>query len=129
MIGRAGSCGECGHDLPQPAATFAADSATELDHHVATSSVPILAEFWAPWCGPCRSMQPELERLALRQAGRLLVLMVNTDVDPMIGPLHRITAVPTLVLFSGGREITRRAGALSAPRIEAWIDEALGVPG
>jgi thioredoxin 2 len=129
MIGHPSQCGECGQDLPQPSTTIGADDASVLAHFVATCSVPVLADFWAPWCGPCRSMAPELDRLAKRQAGRLLIVKVNTDVDPMTGPLHRITAVPTLVLFSAGREISRRAGALSAARIESWIDEALGVPG
>jgi len=128
-LGRPGRCGACAAELPPPARPFPADQAAELQAIVGSSAVPVLADFWAPWCGPCRSMAPEIDRLAERQAGRLLVLKVNTDVDPMMGTIHHITAVPTLILFSGGREISRRAGALPAPRIEAWVDEALGVPG
>ena len=129
MLGHAGRCGVCGADLSQPDRPFPANRVPDLQALVETSAVPVLADFWAPWCGPCRSMEPEIVRLAARQAGRLLVVKVNTDVDAMMGTVHHITAVPTLILFSGGREISRRAGALPAPRIEAWIDESLGVPG
>ena len=90
------------------------------------SSLPVLVDFWAPWCGPCRSVAPEIDKVAERHAGRLLVVKVNTDVDPAVGSAHRIQSIPTMALFQGGREVAREIGARPAAAIESFVRQSLG---
>ena len=86
--------------------------------------VPVLVDYWAPWCGPCRMVAPELEKVAARQSGRLLVVKVNTDELPDLGERFNIRSIPTLALFANGRELARAAGARQASDIEAWAQQA-----
>jgi thioredoxin len=88
---------------------------------------PVLVDFWAPWCGPCKMVAPEIAKVAERNAGRFLVVKVNTDVDPAVGSVHRIQSIPTMALFAGGREAARTMGARPAAQIEGFVREALGV--
>jgi thioredoxin 2 len=119
-------CGSCGKELPPPAEPVAVDGGGELAGVLSQSSLPVLVDFWAPWCGPCRSVAPEIEKVAQRNAGRLLVVKVNTDVDPSVGSAHRIQSIPTMALFRGGREVAREMGARPAAAIESFVRQSLG---
>jgi thioredoxin 2 len=125
-LDRAARCGACGSPLPAPAEPLAVDSSVALAELLRRSALPVLVDFWAPWCGPCRSMAPEIEKVAAHQAGRLLVVKSDTDVDPAVGAAYRISAVPTLALFQGGRELARNSGALPAAAIAAFVQQGLG---
>lgn len=120
-------CGSCGTALPPLSEPLAVNQDAELAGLLRESSLPVLVDFWAPWCGPCRMVAPEMATVAQRNAGRLLVVKVNTDADPAVGQKHRIQSIPTMALFQGGREVARTLGARPAAGIEAFVREALGV--
>ena len=86
-----------------------------------SQAVPVLVDFWAPWCGPCKMVAPELVKVAAEGAGRWLVAKVNTEEMPALGQRHRVMAIPLLVLFKNGSEIARQAGALPAAAIRQFI--------
>lgn len=116
-------CGRCKQPLAISEPVELHDSA-EFDRLVARASVPVVVDYWAPWCGPCRMVAPELEKVASRQAGRALVVKVNTDELSDLGQRFGIRSIPTLAVFAGGREAARTAGARPAADIEAFIEQA-----
>ena len=92
---------------------------------VATSALPIVVDLWAPWCGPCRMVAPELEKLAAERAGVLRVVKVNVDESPSVSAQVGVQGIPTLLLFSGGKEVGRQVGALPGPALRSWVDSTL----
>jgi thioredoxin 2 len=116
---RAIRCGNCKATLSPPAEPVEAADAAAFDTIVQQSAVPVVVDFWAPWCAPCRMMAPELETAAREMAGRALVVKVNTDAVPELGERFRIMSIPTLAVFRQGREISRLSGVRPAAEIEA----------
>jgi thioredoxin 2 len=104
-------CGKCKGDLETSGAPAHVD-VTALERTIASSPVPVLVDFWAPWCGPCRAFAPVLERFAREEAGRFVVLKLDTEAHPAAGSRFGIRAIPTLVLFRAGNEVERVSGAL-----------------
>ena len=92
---------------------------------MAQSALPLIVDFWAPWCAPCRMVAPELAKVAARNAGRYLVVKVNTDALPDLGERFAVRSIPTMAVFAGGREVARTAGARPAEDIEAFVQSAL----
>jgi thioredoxin 2 len=118
-------CGQCRNHIAPPAVPIEITDSAAFDAAAAASPLPILVDFWAPWCGPCRMVAPELERVARASAGRYLVVKVNTDEHTDLASHFRIRSIPTLALLSGGHEIDRIAGVRPAQEIEAFAARAL----
>jgi thioredoxin 2 len=125
-LGRPSRCAKCHADIMLPSTPQEVDSSQQFDTLVARSALPILVDFWAPWCGPCRMVSPEVEKVAQRNSGRLLVVKVNTDVVSDVASRLRIQGIPTLAIFAEGREAGRKTGAISADRIDAFVRETIG---
>jgi thioredoxin 2 len=115
-LAHSGRCGACKNALPVLSEPIELDG-PHLDAFVRGATVPVLVDFWAAWCGPCRVMAPELAKLAASHAGRLLVGKVDTERHPELAGRHAIEALPTLILFRDGQPRERLAGARSATAI------------
>ena len=112
--------------LPPIGAPIEAPDAASFDAAIAAANLPIVVDFWAPWCGPCHAVAPELEKVARGAAGKYLIVKVDTDAVPELGERFRIRSIPTMAVFAGGREVGRTSGARPAPDIEAFIQSTLG---
>jgi thioredoxin 2 len=124
--GHAGKCRKCGAALPPAAEPLEVPSVEAFDALVQSSKLPVVVDFWAPWCGPCRAVAPELARVAASTSGRYVVVKVNTDELPDLGNRFTIRSIPTMAVFDNGRELARTAGARPASDIEAFIRESVG---
>jgi thioredoxin 2 len=124
-LGQTHRCAQCKAEIPAPSAPVEVASAPAFDALVAAAGIPLVVDYWAPWCGPCRMVAPELEKVAQRNAGRLLVVKVNTDQVPELGDRFGIRSIPTMAVFSGGHEVARSSGARPAPAIEGFVNDAL----
>ena len=118
-------CGGCKAALPAIGEPIEAPDARSFDALVRASALPVVVDFWAPWCGPCRMVAPELQKVAAANAARYLVLKVNTDAVPELGDRFRIRSIPTMAVFEGGREVARTSGARPAAEIEAFVRQSL----
>lgn len=102
-------------------------SAGTFDEEIA-ASVPVLVDFWAPWCGPCRMVSPLVERLAHEHAGHLKVVKLNVDEAPAVAGRYGVQGIPLLVLIRDGAEVARQVGAVPLPQLQAWLAPHLGAP-
>ena len=118
-----GKCGACKLPLPPMAATLAVDAAL-LDEIVQSSKVPILIDFWAAWCGPCRSAAPEVDRTAAEMAGKALVLKVDTEANPELSARFQVRGIPNFAVVSGGRTVFQQAGLVGHEQMEQWLRDA-----
>ena len=116
-------CGKCGKPLfdAHPVALDGAGFHAQVER----GTLPVLVDFWAPWCGPCRMMAPQFEAAARELEPRVRMAKVDTEAEPQLGTRFGIRSIPTLVLFRGGREIARQSGAMSSADIVRWTRQQL----
>ncbi len=118
-LGQAPNCGQChrplfdAHPVELTAATF--------DRHISRNDIPLLVDFWAPWCGPCKMMAPQFAQAAGLLEPQVRLAKVNTEAEQGLGAQYGIRSIPTLALFRGGREIARQPGAMGAQDIVNWV--------
>jgi thioredoxin 2 len=122
-LGKSADCGHCHQPLftGQPAAL----SEAAFDKHLQRNQIPLLVDFWAPWCGPCRQMAPAYEKAAQQLEPRVRVAKVNTEEAQSLGARYNIRSIPTLALFLNGREIARQPGAMGTADIVRWTEAQL----
>ena len=118
---RATQCGKCHTALPFPSEPIDVSDAALFDAATANSSVPIVVDFWAAWCGPCRMVAPEIAKVANELAGKALVLKVDTDAHQELSGRFGIRSIPTIGIFHHGREINRASGVRPAAAIAAMV--------
>ena len=116
-------CPKCGEPLPW----LTESSGSDFNAVVERSPIPVLIDFWAPWCGPCQIVSPAVEKLSKELAGRIKAVKVNTDLEPSLQERFGVRGIPTLVLMDGAKERDRVVGAMGADALRRWVEPRLPV--
>ncbi len=125
-LGETVRCPRCKQEIPPPGEPIELDTAERFDALTMRSPLPVVVDFWAPWCGPCHMVAPEIRKVAVSSAGRWVVAKVNTEALPDLAARLGVQSIPMMAVFSGGRERSRTVGARPAAGIELFVRQALG---
>ena len=115
-----GTCGHCKATLPPISSPMAVDIG-EFDDIIRNAKVPVLVDFWAEWCGPCRTVAPEVKRTAKLMAGKALVLKVDTEANPKLAARYGVRGIPNFIVLKDGDVVHQTAGAVKAPTMMGWL--------
>ncbi len=124
-LGLATRCGKCQTDLGGPAMPVDVASSADFDALLRTSRLPVVVDFWAAWCGPCRMVAPEIAKVAQTRAGQWLVVKVDTEAVQDLAARLQIQSIPTMAVYRDGELAGRTSGAMPADKIEAFVQQTL----